>query len=371
MDWESLRQRWLGWFSPARAISGDDGMALRWLLAIVIFLTALLLFFILKWIAQRRLARLAAKTSSGWDDAVVEAIQRTRFSLLAVVAIFLASRALLPPPPIAHLFQTAAVLALILQSGLWGNLIIDRGLQSYADRKLANDPALLMTITALVFVGKLVIFTVLLLVALSNLGINVSALITGLGIGGIAVALAVQNILGDLLASMSIVFDKPFVPGDFIVVGDAMGTVQQIGLKTTRLTSLSGEQLIFSNNDLLQSRIRNFKRMTERRVQFTLSVVYQTEPEKLQQIPAIVRAAIAAQPLARFDRAHFIRFSPSSLDFEVVYYVLAPEMGTYMDLQHAINFALLEQFKLLQIRFAHPTQTIYLSSDHSVQSSSL
>lgn len=363
MNWETLRQRWLDWSASAQALSLEDATTLRWLLAAAVFVSVLLLFYICKWIAQRRLARLAARTTSRWDDAVVEAIQQTRFWLMAVVALYLASRVLAPPPPIAHLLQTAAVLAFILQAGLWGNLVIDRGLQSHAERKLANDPASLMTITALVFIGKLALFTVLLLLALSNLGINVSALITGLGIGGIAVALAVQNILGDLLASMSIVFDKPFVPGDFIIVGDAMGTVQHIGLKTTRLTSLSGEQLIFSNNDLLQSRIRNFKRMTERRAVFNLSVTYQTEPEKLQQIPEIIRAAIESQPLTRFDRAHFARISPSSLDFEAVYYVLAPEMGTYMDTQQAINFSLFAQFANHKIKFAHPTQTVYLNAD--------
>lgn len=363
MDWETLRQRWFDGSGAIRAMTFADAVALRWLLAIAVFASALLLFYVFKWIAQRRLAKLAARTASGWDDAVVEAIQQTRFWLMALVAVYLASRVLLPPPQIAHLLQTVAVLAFILQAGLWGNLVIDRGLQSHAERKLASDPASLMTITALVFIGKLALFAVLLLLALSNLGINVSALIAGLGIGGIAVALAVQNILGDLLASMSIVFDKPFVPGDFIIVGDSMGTVQHIGLKTTRLTSLSGEQLIFSNNDLLQSRIRNFKRMTERRAVFTLSVIYQTEPEKLYQIPEIIRAAIELQPQTRFDRAHFARFSPSSLDFEAVYHVLAPEMGVYMDIQQAINLELLKSFASHQIKFAHPTQTIYLNSD--------
>ncbi len=362
MDWESLRQRGLDWSESIRADALADGTALRWLIAAAVFVAALLLFYLFKWVAQRRLAKLAARTSSGWDDAVVEAIQQTRFWLMAVLAIYLASRVLEPAPQTAHLLQTLAVLAFILQAGLWGNLVIDRGLQRHAERKLASDPASLMTITALVFIGKLVLFTVLLLLALSNLGINVSALITGLGIGGIAVALAVQNILGDLLASMSIVFDKPFVPGDFIIVGDSMGTVQQIGLKTTRLTSLSGEQLVFSNNDLLQSRIRNFKRMKERRAVFTLSVTYQTPPEKLQQIPQIIRAVIEAQSQTRFDRAHFAKFSPSSLDFEAVYYVLVPEMGIYMDIQQAINFTLLDRFASLNIKFAHPTQTVYLEA---------
>jgi small-conductance mechanosensitive channel len=281
----------------------------------------------------------------------------------------LASRVLLPTPPegqpahpIDHLLRTVAVLALIIQVALWGNLVVDRGLQRYADRKLKGDPASLLTITALVFIGRLILFSVLLLLALSNLNIDVSALITGLGIGGIAVALAVQNILGDLLASMSIVFDKPFVPGDFIIVGDSMGTVQHIGLKTTRLTSLSGEQLVFSNTDLLQSRIRNFKRMKERRAVFSVGVTYETPPERLQQIPGLLRDAVQSQPDTRFDRAHFKEFGPFSLNFEVVYFVLAPDMTLYLDIQQAINFNILQQFAQLGIDFAYPTQTLHLQA---------
>jgi small-conductance mechanosensitive channel len=367
MNWDSLRDRSIAWNDSLQAYVLDDYPAMRWGIALVVFLAALLFIYICKWVAHRRLARLAERTSSGWDDAVVEAIQRTRWWLMAALALYLASRVLIPTPPagepaapVDHLLRTIAVLAFIVQFALWGNLVIDRGLQRYADRKLKGDPASLLTITALVFIGRLILFTLLLLLALSNIGINVSALITGLGIGGIAVALAVQNILGDLLASMSIVFDKPFVPGDFIIVGDQMGTVQHIGLKTTRLTSLSGEQLIFSNADLLQSRIRNFKRMNERRAIFTIGVTYQTPPESLQQIPGILRDAIEAQAKTRFDRAHFKEFGPSSLNFEAVYFVLAPEMSVYLDIQQAINFTLLKQFASLNIDFAYPTQTVYV-----------
>jgi len=203
------------------------------------------------------------------------------------------------------------------------------------------------------------------MIGLHNLGIDITALIASLGIGGIAVALAVQNILADLFACLTISFDKPFVIGDFIIVGDLMGTVEHIGLKTTRIRSLSGEQLVFSNNDLLGSRIRNFKRMYERRVVFNFGVVYQTSYDHLAEIPAMVKKVIGAQEQTRFDRAHFKSYGDSSLDFEVVYYVLVPDYNTYMDIQQAINMSLFRQFEKKGIQFAYPTRTLYINQEPS------
>jgi len=206
----------------------------------------------------------------------------------------------------------------------------------------------------------LILWSVIVLMALENVGIDITALVAGLGVGGIAVALAVQNILGDLFASLSIVLDKPFVIGDFIIIGDYMGTVEHIGLKTTRIRSLSGEQLVFANNDLLQSRIRNFKRMYERRVVFNLGVVYQTPHEKLQKIPQIVREIIEQQHPVRFDRAHFKSFGDFSLNFEVVYWVQNPDYTVYMDIQQAINLEIYRRFAEEGIEFAYPTQSIFV-----------
>jgi small-conductance mechanosensitive channel len=207
-----------------------------------------------------------------------------------------------------------------------------------------------------------VLYVLVLLMVLDNLGVDVTALVASLGIGGVAVALAVQNILTDLFACLSISIDKPFVLGDFIIVGDLLGTVEHIGLKTTRVRSLSGEQLIFSNNDLLGSRVRNFKRMYERRVVFTFGVVYQTRHEQLRRIPDMVRAIIEARENTRFDRAHFKAYGDSSLDFEVVYYVLVPDYNIYMDIQQAINLDLFERFEKEGIGFAYPTRTVYMQN---------
>ncbi|MEJ2639124.1 MAG: mechanosensitive ion channel, partial [Desulfosarcinaceae bacterium] len=168
------------------------------------------------------------------------------------------------------------------------------------------------------------------------------------------------NILGDLFASFSIVLDKPFIIGDFIIVGDYMGTVEYIGLKTTRLRSLSGEQLIFSNTDLLGSRIRNYKRMYERRVVFSVAVVYQTPEEKLAAIPGMIREVVEAQTQVRFDRAHFKDFGAYALNFEVVYWIQSPDYNLYMDIQQTVNLSIFRRFNEAGIAFAYPSQTIFV-----------
>jgi small-conductance mechanosensitive channel len=201
---------------------------------------------------------------------------------------------------------------------------------------------------------------VALLLILDNLGIDITALVAGLGVGGIAVALAVQNILGDLFASLSIVLDKPFAVGDFIIIDDYLGSVEHVGLKTTRLRSLSGEQLVMSNADLLSSRIRNYGRMYERRIVFSLGVTYQTPRDKLKKIPGIIRDAVEAQDQTRFDRSHFKGYGSFSLDFETVYHVLQPDYNLYMDIQQAVNFAIHERFEAEGIEFAYPTQTLFV-----------
>jgi small-conductance mechanosensitive channel len=211
------------------------------------------------------------------------------------------------------------------------------------------------------FIGRLVLWSVLTLVALDTIGVNITAFITTLGIGGVAIALALQKILSDLFASLSIVLDKPFVVGDFIVVDDYMGNVQYIGMKTTRIRSLGGEQIIISNSELLTSRIRNYKRMEERRIIFTLGVTYQTPAKKLEKIPRLVKEAVEAVPLTRFDRAHFMKYGDFSLNFDIVYYVLSPDYLEYANTQQAINMGIHKKFEEEGIEFAYPTQTLFLN----------
>jgi small-conductance mechanosensitive channel len=232
---------------------------------------------------------------------------------------------------------------------------------AHRERRLKEDPASVTTISALGLLARVVVWVLVILLILTNAEVKIGPLLAGLGVGGIAVALAVQTVLKDLLASLSILLDKPFVVGDFLIVGDLMGAVEHIGLKTTRIRSLSGEQLVFSNNDLLESRVRNFGRMRERRVVFKLGVTYQTTRDQLAKIPGIIKAAIASQAKTRFDRSHFNEYGNFSLNVETVYYVGVPDYNTYMDVQQAINLAINEQFEKEGIEFAYPTQTIFLT----------
>ena len=250
--------------------------------------------------------------------------------------------------------------AFFVQGGIWFNAGLKAWLDLYRESRLSTDAAAVTTMQAAGFVARILVWAVVLLLALDNLGVQITALVAGLGIGGIAVALAVQNILGDLFASLSIVLDKPFVIGDFLIVDTYLGAVEHVGLKTTRLRSLSGEQLVFSNADLLQSRVRNYGRMFERRVVFSIGVTYQTPREKLKAIPGILRAAVEAQEKTRFDRSHFKDFGDYSLNFETVYYVLAPDYGIYMDVQQAINLRVHEEFEREGIEFAYPTQVVHV-----------
>jgi small-conductance mechanosensitive channel len=222
-------------------------------------------------------------------------------------------------------------------------------------------------LNALRFIVRFILWTVIVLMTLDNLGVNVTTMVAGLGIGGIAVALAVQNILGDLFASLSIVIDKPFVIGDFVIVGEYMGAVEYVGLKTTRIRALGGEQIVFSNGDLLKARIRNFRRMRERRVLFSFGVLYQTQAELVEKVPAMVRGIVEAHQKVRFDRAHFKSFGESSLAFEVVYWMLDPDFNLYMDVQQKINLEMLRAFEREGIRFAYPTRTLVVDGPIRVE----
>jgi small-conductance mechanosensitive channel len=208
--------------------------------------------------------------------------------------------------------------------------------------------------------GRGIIWVIVLLVVIDNVGVDVTTLVASLGVGGIAIALAVQSILGDIFASLSIIFDKPFLVGDFVRVGDYTGSVENIGIKTTRLRSLSGEQLVISNSDMLGSRIQNYGRMYERRATFTLGVTYDTPREKLAKIPEMVREAIEAEEGVRFDRAHFKEFGAYSLNIDAVYYVLSPDYAQYMDIQQRINLDLHRRFEEEGIEFAYPTQVVHI-----------
>jgi small-conductance mechanosensitive channel len=341
-----------------------------WLVALG---TAVATFFILKLLqrlVRRRLAAVVKRTTTNLDDMIVEVLSNTKLLFLLLVSVYAGAQILTLSPMLQRVLDRLTILVVLLQAAFWATGAVAFWLKQMIAKRTEEDAAAATSLSALGFLIKLAVWSVALLLALDNMGINITSLVAGIGIGGIAVALAVQKILGDLFASLSIVLDKPFVIGDFIIVGDLMGTVEHIGLKTTRVRSLSGEQIIFPNSDLLQSRIRNYKRMQERRVLFTIGVTYQTPYETIQTIGATLRQIIEAQSHARFDRAHFKEYGDSALIFEVVYYVTTPDYNLYMDVQQQINLEIYRRFQDAGIEFAYPTRTLYLQQESTVVTAS-
>lgn len=320
----------------------------------------LLIVAAIRALVRRRLAA-AARTQTAVDDWAHDVADRTRLWLLLFPLLAAATSGLGLAEEPERWIRTLGRLGLIAQIAFWGAGMIHLAWRRYGRTRIETDRAAVTTVYAFRIASLAALWTVAVLVAIDNLGFDVTALVAGLGIGGVAIALATQSILGDLFASLSIVIDKPFVVGDFIRVGDDLGAVERIGLKTTRVRSLSGEQLIFGNADLLQSRIRNYQRMEERRVVFRVGIVYQTTAATLRRIPEMVREIIESRALTRVDRTHFAEFGASEYVFEFVYYVLSPDHNVYMDTQQAINVAIVERFEDEGIEFAYPTRTILLS----------
>jgi len=340
-------------------IAGQDvtriGLAL--LVALVVYL---ILAFAVRF-ASVRAARMAERTATRVDNVFVEVFGATNQGLLFLAALLVGLGMLdLSDAWQARVGQSWFV-ALAVQLALWLNRAISVLLRLYTQRgDDAGTPQSPLLSGLLSWGLRTVLWTVTLLVMLSNLGINVTAFIASLGIGGIAIALAVQNILGDLFASFSIAVDRPFEIGDFIVVKGVSGTVEKVGLKTTRIRSLSGEQVVLANADMLKEVVNNYKRMTKRRIVFGFGVTYDTPIDKVAAIPQTVKAIIESSKLLEFNRAHFKKFGDSSLDFEVVYHVLDASFDIHMNEQQRINLDLMRNFAAEGINFAFPTRTVYM-----------
>ena len=267
----------------------------RWLIALAIALVVFFVLRIVRSIVVHYASRLAAGEKSDWFHDVECVLRRTKSWILLILAACCGSLSLGLERGSLAVVGKIAVAALLVQAALWANALVASAIKRIAERRKESDAAEATTLSALGFVGRLAIWSAAALLIVANLGIDVTAMVAGFGIGGIAVALAAQNILGDLFASASIVLDKPFVLGDFVVIDDKMGSVEYIGLKTTRLRSISGEQLIFSNADLLKSRIHNYKQMRQRRIVFTVDVTYDTPYEKVSAIADMLREAVESQ----------------------------------------------------------------------------
>lgn len=337
-----------------------------WLFAALVAIVLFLGLQFLKGLFARRAKMLKGRGVRHLDKVVEYVFRNTRRTFLMLVSLYVGSQFVEISPKAELWLRNAVVLTFLWQLGVWGSYMIRVWVGGREDDDFLADPARATTMRAISALARSALYIVIVLLALDNFGVNISALVAGLGVGGVAVALAAQNILGDLFASLSIVLDKPFVIGDYVVVGTEMGNVEKIGLKTTRVRSLTGEQLIFPNSDLLQSRIRNFKRMEERRILFSFGVIYQTSHEKLQAIPDMVKRIVDEQQNARFDRAHFKAFGGSSLDFEVVYWVRVPDYAAYMDVQQVINMEMYKLFEAEGIEFAYPTQTLFIAKPSEI-----
>lgn len=332
--------------------------ALDWLLAIGIAMGMGLLFLLLHRLLVQRFKASTDVNTVFLRDLIVAIVFTTWKPFLVLLAIVISIQTLKLPLNLDRIATHIFIVVVLLQAALWVNRGIAIWISRYLREKRESDAASATTVMMLGFLARLAVWVVMVLMVLDNLGVNITALVASLGIVGVAAALAVQNILADLFASLSITLDKPFVIGDFIVMDDVLGTIEHIGLKTTRIRSLSGEQIVVANADLLKSRIRNFKKMYERRVEFTFRVVYNTPVEKLERLPALIHALIEQQPKTRFDRTHFKEYGESALIFEVVYFVLDPDFNLYMDIQQNINLAIFRCFQQEGIDFGFPTRTI-------------
>lgn len=338
-----------------------SSLAIALAAAVVAYLAMALLLSL----AVRRGKRVAEQgTHRQLGSAITELLAGTSHLLILVAAVLVGVGMLDLSDRWANRVGQLWFIAVALQIGLWGTRAVTMGIRSYRLRHFANDDQAQFSASATLLSWGLrtLLWATVLLAMLSNLGINITAFVASLGVGGIAVALAVQNVLGDLFASLAIAVDKPFEVGDFIVVGSIAGTVQQIGLKTTRIRSLSGEQVVMSNTDLLKQTINNYRFMTERRIVFKFSVPYGTTPEQAEAIPQALKRIIDAEPQLRFDRAHLQGFGETALSYEVVYIVKDPGYNLYMDLQQKINLSLMRELATLGVDFAVPARTVYVAA---------
>lgn len=326
----------------------------QWVIAGAITLGVLTLLLVLRPVIRRYAERVAKTERRELLEIPAEVLSRTTLPFLVAVSLYFGLQSLQLGEQLDKVLNSIITITVFVQLGVWAGAAVKVWVQRR--RTTAADRAAVGSLGIISFIAGLLIWALVLLAALDNLGVNITALVAGLGIGGVAVALALQNVLGDLFASLAIALDRPFVVGDFLAVDNFLGSVENIGIKTTRLRSIDGEQIIFSNSNLLGARVRNYGRMTDRRVVFATNVAYETPVELLGRVPGMLRQAVEAEKDTRFDRSHFARHGVASLEFETVYYVLTPDFNRYMDIQQSINLKVHRQFLELGIPFASPTQ---------------
>lgn len=334
-----------------------------WAICIGIIAVSIVVARLFQSVFIKKLQRLSEKTATDFDDFVVSVFRKYAMPLAYLLCVYFGLKYVSLPEKTSQVIQVAVTVVCVFYIIRGINAFIRYFFYSYMNKESPEEQkkkqvrGILLLIHAFVWVLGIVFL-------IDNLGYDISTIVAGLGIGGIAIALASQAILGDLFSYLVIFFDKPFEIGDFIIVDDKIGVVEYIGIKTTRIKTLSGEQLVCSNTDLTNSRVHNFKKMEERRVLFSFGVIYDTPSSKLKKIPGMVKRIIESQKDTRFDRAHFFSFGDYSLNFEVVYYVHSADYNIYMNTQQAINLSIFEKFEQENIEFAFPTQTLLFQKNN-------
>ncbi|RLC46579.1 MAG: mechanosensitive ion channel family protein [Candidatus Coatesbacteria bacterium] len=326
-------------------------------LAAFVLAALLVLLFI-----SRFASRLAKRSKTELDDKVVQALKLPAFLLILVTGFYAA--ALCVPSLGAYLIYVrkgsgaiATLIGAFLASRIV-NIIAGWYSEKLSRRKKEDVSAKIVRTTR--NVARVLVWTAAAFLLLDISEINIGPLVTSLGISGIIVAIALQSVLADLMTSFTIYLDRPFEPGDYVYIDDLKGTIEKVGLYSTRLKALRGEEIVISNKELRSKTVQNFKRMARRRVAFEIGVTYDTPAQKLKDIPGKIKTLIDEVPLASADRAHFYKFGPYSLDFEIVYYINTNDYTTYMDIQQQINIAIVELFEREGIEFAYPTQTLII-----------
>tara|TARA_B100000508_G_scaffold39647_1_gene31081 strand:+ start:1025 stop:2131 length:1107 start_codon:yes stop_codon:yes gene_type:complete len=335
----------------------------KYVAATMVFLALTAFFWLLRMVLLRHFRVLAAKTSATFDDLVVDTIQNVRAWVYSLVALYAALQFFTLPGWLDKTADAIFYFAIMWQAIEAACCVVDYAVSNFIEKDEDGDGVVdsnsATASNMVTLVSRIVLWTLGILFVLSNLGIEVTSLIAGLGIGGIAIAFALQGVLGDLFASFSLYFDKPFRIGDFIIIGTDSGTVEKIGLKSTRIRTLQGEELVVSNTELTTARVQNFKKMEERRIVSQFGVIYETPLGQLKEIPAIVARIFEDVEDARLDRVHFTTLGDFSLNYEVVYYIESSDYAHALDIQQVYNLTLMERFAEIGIEFAYPTAVQY------------
>ena len=334
--------------------------AVAWVRAVAIIAVVIVTTVIIKAISKKMYKKTAANHP---DEILAKTFLYSNLSMTnVVVAFFLglypAIISLKMPARFDQVSKYLFVVSIFVQIMIWAN----NSLNLYAQKHVQKNPSSATAMNVFSLIWKVIVFSLIIVIMLDQLGFNITALIAGLGVGGIAIAFALQNVLSDVFGSLAIILDKPFKVGDIIRINDFIGRVEKVGLKTTRVRSTAGEQLIFSNNELLKSTIQNFGEIEERRIALMVGVTYETPYEKLKKVPDVIKAAIFSQAGTSVDHVTLKQLADFSLNFEVWYYIQEREKGKWLEIEHNVNLEIVRLFEKEGISFAYPTRTVYTKS---------